>query len=222
VEFQAGSTFISIAPLTASGVATTTTTFAPSGTVPGMLSLSAFLLNSGPFYNGSSGSYSEIVNPPEPPAGSEPISVTVSSSGTLTVSVEPGTVVLVGQQGLAQGSLQVVTVSDTRNSYPGWSVSGQASDFTGSGTAAGHTISGNQLGWHPEGVVPLADADLGPFIEPAAPGLGATAAILASAAPGHGVGTYLLRALLNLAIPPTAAAGRYDSTLTLTVATAGP
>jgi hypothetical protein len=40
-------------------------------------------------------------------------------------------------------------VTDTRNSYPGWAVSGQAADFTGSGTSAGAVIAGNQLGWAP-------------------------------------------------------------------------
>jgi hypothetical protein len=80
-------------------------------------------------------------------------------------------------------------------------VSGQESDFTGSGAAAGATISGNQLGWVPTVVGSVVGgAALGPTVAPAAPGLGSTAAVLASATPGNGYGTNIVSARLTLAI----------------------
>jgi phosphate transport system substrate-binding protein len=157
------------------------------------------------------------------PAG-EPLTVTVPASGSFTLTVATGTVTLTSDAAgdTATGVLNPITVSDTRNTYPGWSVTGQTSDFTGGGTASGSTISGNQLGWVPAGSSLAAGATLGSTVTPAAPGLGSAAAVLASAAPGGGVGTSSLGANLTLDIPVTAAAGPYLSTLTITAVTTGP
>jgi hypothetical protein len=57
---------------------------------------------------------------------------------------------------------------------------------------------------------------LGPVVAPTLPGLGTTAAILASAAAGTGFGTSTVGANLTLAIPPIATSGAYTSVLTLT------
>jgi len=143
--------------------------------------------------------------------------VTVPASGAFTFTVAPGTVNLAVSGTPAQGTgvLNTVTVSDTRNTFPGWSVSGQESDFAGSGSAAGSTISGNQLGWTPTGT-PAGGATLGPVVAPGSPGLGTTAGILAQAHAGSGSGTSTLSANLLLAIPTTAKAGPYAGTLTLT------
>lgn len=67
------------------------------------------------------------------------MAVTVPATGTLTVTVAPGTVTLT-EQGTAApqtatGILNTITVADTRNTYPGWSVSAQDSAFIGSGAA---------------------------------------------------------------------------------------
>jgi len=114
-------------------------------------------------------------------------------------------------------------VTDTRNYYPGWSVSGQASAFAGSGTAAGSAFPGNQLGWVPIAVGTLADgATLGGTVAPVSPGLGTTAATLASAPANCGFGTNIMSADLTLDIPPLAAAGPYSSTMTITAVTTGP
>jgi hypothetical protein len=43
-----------------------------------------------------------------------------------------------------------LTVTDTRNSFPGWSVSGQASDFTGVSVALPYAIPADDLGWTPD------------------------------------------------------------------------
>jgi hypothetical protein len=157
------------------------------------------------------------------PAG-EPLAVTVPASGSFTLTVATGTVTLTSDAAgdTATGALNPITVSDTRNTYPGWSVTGQTSSFTGSGTANGSTISGNQLGWVPADSSLATGATLGGPVIPAAPGLGTTAAVLASADPGGGAGTSVLGANVTLDIPVTAAAGPYLSTLTVTAITTGP
>jgi hypothetical protein len=49
----------------------------------------------------------------------------------------------------APGVLNPVTVSETRSTYPGWSVSGQEPGLSGSGSAAGSRISASQrMGAH--------------------------------------------------------------------------
>ena len=101
-------------------------------------------------------------------------------------------------------------------------MSGQVSDFTGSGTAAGRTMSGNQLGWMPTGTSLATGVTLGGTVTPGRPGLGSSAAVLAQAFAGGGVGTSALGANLTLAIPATAAAGPYASTLTVTAVTSLP
>jgi len=153
---------------------------------------------------------------------SEPVIVAVPATGIFTLTVATGTVTLTVSGATAIGVLNPITVSDTRNTYPGWSVSGQVSDFTGSGTAAGRTMSGNQLGWMPTGTSLATGVTLGGTVTPGSPGLGSTAAVLAQAFAGGGVGTSALGANLTLAIPATAAAGPYASTLTVTAVTSLP
>ena len=135
-----------------------------------------------------------------------------ASAATLTGTVHP---LVLG------GNLPDMTVTDTRNSRPGWSVRGQVSDFTGSGTAADSVISGNQLGWTPSGAV-TGGATLGPQVDPARPGLGSIPAVLASAAAGSGFGTDTLGARLVLDIPATAPVGTYNVILTITCVESAP
>jgi hypothetical protein len=116
--------------------------------------------------------------------------------------------------------LNPVTVSDTRNTFPGWQVTGQESAFAGSGTSAGYTFSGNQLGWVPTDTSLGTGVTLGPTVTPASPGLGTTAGVLAQAHAPNGTGTSVLGANLTLAIPASAAAGPYAGTLTITAVTA--
>jgi hypothetical protein len=119
----------------------------------------------------------------------------------------------------ATGALSQITVTDTRNTFPGWAVTGQAADFAGSAAAAGATIPAGQLGWVPTDTSLATGAVLGPTVAPGSPGL-ATAALLASAVSGRGTGTTLLGADLTLDIPLAAIAGPYTSTLTVTAVTA--
>ena len=238
VAFLAGFTLISVASVNASGVATATTAFAASGTSPRTVSLAAWFFGLIGSYDGSAGRCSETVNPSGTQTGGngEPVTVTVPRRGLFTVTITPGTVILSAPNRVAaKGTLLDVTVTDLRTERPGWSVSGQESDFTGTGVAAGDTISGNQLGWTPylvsghqpgltsyvlwwprEGVTP------GPPVAPADPGLGTTAAVLASAEEGSGFGTYVLSASVVLDIPPAAAGGPYGGSLTITAVEAGP
>ncbi len=219
VQFQVDGTDIGSPVAVVNGAASTTTTFAAVGAE----GLSAVFTPASTTYAISASAIVLMVTTTGAMTGSEPITVGLPQSGTFTVSITPGTVLLTASGLTATGTLQDVTVSDTRNYYPGWSASGQESDFTGSGTAAGSTISGNQLGWTPTTAGPLqGGATLGPAVAPAAPGLGTSAAVLASAAAGTGFGTNVLSANLNLLIPSLQTAGPYSGSLTLTYVESAP
>jgi hypothetical protein len=159
-----------------------------------------------------------------PPAASEPVTVTVAPAGTFTVTlVNPANPAVLltdtGGQGPlfdATGTMNQLRVQDTRNTYPGWYVTGQVTDFTApASTPAGH-IPGDMLGWFPSGTV-QGGAALGPSVAPDGPGLGTTPGLLASAVAGSGPGTSTLGADLDLLIPPGTPVGVYSATLTLTV-----
>lgn len=220
VRFEAGGADIGSPVTLIGGLASTKTTFAAAGPVP----LSAVFTPVCAFARSSTGTYTETIGPAvTAPFGNVPITIAVPQSGAFIVTVAPGTVNLAVSGLTAAGTLQDVTVTDTRNFYPGWSVSGQESGFTGAGTAAGSVIPGDRLGWTPTAVGALhGGATLGGTVTPVSPGLGTTAATLASAAAGCGFGTNVLSASVTLAIPPTAAPGPYSGALTITYIEAGP
>jgi hypothetical protein len=219
VQFSVGTTAIGTPATVTNGVATTTTTFAAAGT--NALS-AAYTPATGANFTGSSGTLSLTVNAAPPNSGTIPLAVTVPSTGAFTLTVNGTTAVTLAVAGsTATAATTPIVVSDTRNTFPGWSVSGQDSTgFTGSGTAAGGTISGNQLGWVPtSSTTPLTQGvTLGATVAPATLGLGTTAAVLASvhSGVGNGYGTTTLGANLTLAIPATAPAGPYTSGLSIT------
>ena len=223
VQFSTGGTAIGTpVTLNSSGVATTTTTFAAAGTE----ALSAAYTPTGNF-SASSGPLSLPVNAAPPNSGTIPLAVTVAATGTFTLTVDTtNTVTLAVSGSNGTAATTPIVVSDTRNTFPGWSVSGQDSNWTGSGTAAGATISGNALGWAPtSSTTPLTQGvTLGPVVPPNGPGLGTAAAVLASvhAGTGNGFGTTTLGANLTLAIPSGQAAGPYNSGLTITAASTNP
>ncbi|HEY1972968.1 MAG TPA: hypothetical protein VGH89_33805 [Pseudonocardia sp.] len=153
--------------------------------------------------------------------------MSVPVSGSFSLTVDTTTVVNLAATGLtAAGTTTPIVVMDTRNNYPGWSVSGQDSAWTGTGTAAGGTFSGDQLGWTPTGTALPAGVNLGPTVQPkpAGIGLGTTPGLLASAHAGlgSGYGTSNLGATLALNIPATAPAGPYTSGLTVSAVTTNP
>jgi ABC-type phosphate transport system substrate-binding protein len=219
VQFEVAGTSIGRpVAIDSSGVATVTTAFATAGTQL----LSAVFRPAGALtLNTSTGTVILRVRPSS--ILIMPLTATIAPGGSFSVTVTTaGTVTLTASGGTATATLIPIVVSDTRNTYPGWSVTGEVAGFTGSGTAAGATIPGNQLGWTPTATALAPGAVLGGTIAPAAPGLGTTAADLASASAGTGVGTSTLSADLTLAIPPSAAAGPYASVLTLTAVASAP
>jgi len=171
----------------------------------------------------------------------ETINVTVEA-GALTISlkdpaksqVNMTTPVLTPDASMltSTGTMQTVTVADLRAGNPGWTATGQVTDFKGMAMAnTGKIIRGNNLGWTPIANPnksasqtidlggPVASPNLP--IDAAAPasalGLFSPSA-LASAAANHGTGTADLDANLTLNVPTNPVAGLYTATLTLTVA----
>ena len=148
-----------------------------------------------------------------------------------------------GQYFEAQGQMRQVMMVDTRDNDPGWSATGQVSQFCGvSGTPGTQCFSGDDLGWTPQGVhafsQPVNTPDgpytmtpaAGPSVAPGTFALGSgtttsadssapgtvPGATLASAGQGHGLGLAQLDANLLLWIPRQIHSGHYQATLTLT------
>ena len=224
VLFEIGGTAIgSPVPVNPRGVAAITTTFAGAGVDALSAVFTPADLTS---FNVSASTLSLPVKPAPP--HTIPLAVTVPQSGAFTLTVDTtDTVTLAVSGSSATAATTQITVSDTRNTFPGWSVHGQATDWTGSGAAAGATISGNQLGWMPTSTGTLPQGViLGSPVTPASPGLGSTPAELASAPPGagNGYGTSEFGADLTLVIPQTptpAAAGSYTTALTISAVESG-
>ncbi|HUN34051.1 MAG TPA: Ig-like domain-containing protein [Trebonia sp.] len=171
---------------------------------------------------GSSSSVQDVV---VTPAGGyvEPLAVTVPASGSFNITVGTATVNLAVSGSTATGALNPITVTDSRNTYPGWSVSGQTSDFTETSTTPTGDIPGDDLGWAPTDTALADNAALGSAVTAGSkPGLGDTAETLASAAAGDGFGTTTLGANLTLDIPASAPAAAYTGALTVTAATSAP
>lgn len=224
VQFEVGGTALGGPVTVSNGVASATTSpFAASGTVQ----LSAtFTPADTTAFSGSSDTGSVTVVPVGSQTGTIPLSVTVPASGAFTLNVDTAdTVTLLVSGSTATASTTPITVTDTRNTYPGWSVTGLANPFTGSGTAAGASISGNQLGWMPTNTGTLPQGvTLGGTVAPASPGLGTTPAVLASVHAGlnNGAGESDLGADLTLAIPTAQAAGPYAGGLVITATDSNP
>jgi hypothetical protein len=243
VTFQSGGSNIGTEPVTVGALsgggfgASVTTSFSTAGPY----TITATFTPSSTSYATSSASLTETVEV----AGSivSPVSenVSVPSSGTITVTVDTSAIPITGSTGSSTAtgdfgtqsptgansttSTAGVQIADSRNTYPGWYVTGQTSNFTGTGSLpATDTISGNQLGWTPNtgetfATSGTAEVTLGSAVTPASPGLGTTAAMLFSAPAGGGNGTFDASALLTLDIPTGAAAGSYTGTLTITAVT---
>jgi ABC-type phosphate transport system substrate-binding protein len=220
VQFEVGGAVLGTSvPLDANGVATTTTVF----TTQGAQAVSAvFTPTDAGVANPSAGTLSVVVVPPGS-AATQLLTTTVPPTGSFSLTVNPtDTVVLkLFDSNTAIGVINPVVITDTRNTYPGWSVSGQASDFTNPTSHPAGIISGDRLGWEPEGLL-VNGVVFGGAVSPGAPGLGTIAAVLASANAGAGFGTTTVGAGLTLAIPPTVPSGTYTGVLTLTAVTAAP
>lgn len=162
----------------------------------------------------------------EEPVLSQTITATLEESeGALVVSVDPDDRHVTmdpfalsgdGSRWEADGELRPVVITDTRSGQPGWSVSGQASEFT-----SGAAVVGSQhLGWLPTLASQSPDQGATPGSQ-VAPGAGAGEGLsvsrtLASAPTGDGLGTATAGGELDLHLPTSAATGTYTAVLTLT------
>jgi hypothetical protein len=209
-----------------SASAVTTTGFATAGSE----NLQAvFTPTSAVTINGSTGTFILAVGS-SLAGGTNPvnINVTVQASGSLSVTVAAGSVTLAPQattpDETATGTFNTVTIADSRNTFPGWSVSGQESVFTGPGT---NTIPANSLGWTPAFVGAAAGgAIIGAPVAPVGanagstgPGLGSPAVLVQAHSP-NGFGTNTVNAGLLLDIPSSTPPGAYAGTLTVTYVSA--
>jgi len=114
----------------------------------------------------------------------------------------------------AAGSINPITVSDSRRSRAPWSISASVSSFTD----AGKTFSGSALGWTPKVVQPGAGAVAGVLVASGysgGEGLSVSRG-LGSADKGHETGTAKLGADLTLKIPNSVEQGTYRAKLTIT------
>ncbi|WP_432976428.1 hypothetical protein [Dactylosporangium sp. CA-233914] len=125
-------------------------------------------------------------------------------------------------RGHRHGELSGISVTDTRPGQPGWTLTGQATDFVNGAT----TAPAADFGWIPALLAPGSDAEGAPLAGPAVPprmqspqsgGLAVPGATLASAPPGSGLGTQHVGAAMALWLPDTAPTGTYTSLLTITL-----
>ena len=224
VQFEVGGTSIGQpVAVDASGTATTTETFASAGTA----TVSAvFTPADTTAYQASTGTLTVTVNPVATSSGTIPLAAGVPQAGAFTLTVDAADTVTLAVSGTsAVGQATPIVVSDTRNTFPGWSVSGQDTDWAGADGASGASIPGDQLGWAPTstGALPKG-VNLGAVVPPGDPGLSSAAGVLASvsAGLGNGYGTTTLGAALTLLIPPGQTPGPYTANLTLTAVEVAP
>lgn len=233
------------------GVATTS--FTPSATSAGE-PIKAVYIPTGnfDFSDTATDAISLVVNAAAPNSGAIPLAVVVPASGTFTVSIDTTDWVVLNVTDptnpvQATANTTPIVVTDTRNNYPGWSVSGQATQFSGTipSTPSGYpafdaasvpadhatqTIAADQLGWAPTGNSPAVQGvNLGGTVAAGTTtnGLGDTAQVLASVHAGTGngftgTGGDTLGAALTLAIPAGQEAGPYAGDLNITSVNALP
>lgn len=169
-------------------------------------------------------------------SASEKIETTIAA-GSLVVSVADTSTVVLPSPTLnatatfltTGGRIHPVTITDTRAGNPGWTLSGQVSDFVNTNGPTTTPIPGADLGWTPNVIdkSTLQNVIPGSLVNPENPPLTANPAVadlnglhvsrvLASAPAAAGTGTAHVDALLALNVPTTTVAGTYDATLTLT------
>lgn len=130
-------------------------------------------------------------------------------------------VTLTGSNVSTTAQISDIVVTDARGSGAGWRLQLTGTNLIGSGSAAGKTISASQVT-----VKRLADVTPGPGVTAPNPQLNGaptfalptSAANLATAAEGAGMGTYTLDCaddMLTLVVPASTYAGTYTTTITI-------
>lgn len=182
--------------------------------------------NAAAYLGSGSGAIPHVVGAFTGVTASQDITTTVEA-GALVISVDNPHVTLPspalntsGDLLTTTGAINPVTLTDTRAGNPGWSVSGQLTDFSDGGT---HLINGQNLGWTPKVIDKGASQTVtaGGAVAPAggvAPADAGTAGLKSSRslATGTGLGTAHVGADLALSAPTSTVAGTYTATLTLT------
>lgn len=244
IQFEDNGTNINGAVNLSGGVATTS--FTPSAVNTAGEALTAVYNPTGGFAAGAPGTLSLPINAAAANSGQIPLAVVVPATGTFTLTVDTTDWVVLNvtdpsSPTQATASTTPVVVKDTRNTFPGWSVSGQSTPFSGTIPAspagypafdpttvaadhASQTIAADQLGWKPTGPATLPPGvALGGTVAPGTNpnGLGDAAQVLASVHSGTGNGFtgdsgLTLGADLTLAIPPGQEAGPYAGFLNVT------
>ncbi|MBK4348609.1 hypothetical protein [Lacisediminihabitans changchengi] len=166
--------------------------------------------------------------PPTPPTGSADLNLKATTlaaqDGVLSLVAPAATTVLIGnpvldpatQLSTSTGTLGDVKVSDGRvASHTGWDLTTKVTDFVLEGDNT-KTISKAQLGFAPKLISKPTGANITAGTKQAA-GTAVYDAAFASADNGVNVGDTVVNADLTFVAPATAAAGTYDSTLTLTL-----
>jgi hypothetical protein len=173
----------------------------------------------------------ESTNPGEPGGDSSDSDVNVDVPGSaetpatgLTIRVKPGSANLTGSvtrgEGVweATGALGQVTVRDDRRdaSAGGWTLNGEATDFSQQGTDATGSIAASNLGWAPSKIGGQGAA--GSAVAPGTDGgLGTPKPLATGTASADGNVETTVEAELTLRVPADAPAGSYRSVLTLTL-----
>jgi alpha-tubulin suppressor-like RCC1 family protein len=214
VQFEAAGTNIgSPVAVNSSGVASETATF--EGGSYAVFAL--FTPTSSPYAPSSATLALTVIGPQT--AGNAPVTITVPPAGSFAITIPTSTASLTPNSAGTQatGTLGTVTVTDSRNTYPGWAIYGEeTTDFVGSGLSPGApvtSISADDLAWTPAGT--LEDgATFGP--SPAYIGPNAGPRVLAQALAGSGFGTDTLDPTLTLTIPVGTPVGTYTGGVVIT------
>jgi len=234
VKFTAGATTLGTVPVTtATGTTFVTETTLPVGTYTVTATFTPTLSTA---FKGSSGTLPYKITTATAPGtttyntnpttnttpttkGTDTIVQQIPKTGTFKLTVTKATVHLTrpkvsGATESSHGTLPGAQVTTTRNTVPGWTVSGQVGTFS-SGT---HTFPGSDLGWTPAVVsqtTPTSGVHAGAVVAPGTtPGL-TSASTWAKATAGKGIGTTVLGAKLTLVIPSTTPPGTYTATFTV-------
>ena len=230
VKFMEGATVLATQPV-AGGVAD----YSTNALAVGDHNITAeFVPSSGDYAGSTSAVWVHSVTAYQGASTTTPIEVTVEA-GELTISVNDlapagvkmGAPVMnpTATYLVSTGSLDEVTVTDTRAGDLGWVASGVTTDLT----AGSNGINGYNLGWVPSVVSNTAGQTItagGPVTgatetsagsTPSNPALGLeTARTIGSATAGHGVGTAVFDAALTLNIPTNVPPATYFGVLTFT------